>query len=428
MNAPGRPALLPVGSLWGALDQAVSSLTNFALLAIVGRSLGAASLGIVTVGFSSYVLILVLHRSLVCEPLVAAVPARSRDEQLAARRSAVTTTLAEGLVGGLVLLLLGAFLPTPYARGFLLFAPWILPSLLQDLWRYSLFHERRGSQTVLNDGLWLVGLVISLPLLFLLSRQEATAVAAWGLGATAGAAVGFLQSRKALPGHPREALRRFRLEWWPLGRWLGLDRIARNTASQGAVFLLAATVQAQEVGGFRAVQSLFMPLSLIAPALALPGLPAVARAWESSPALARSTALRLSGVVVTITLGYMAAMAMLGRLALRLVFGSAFVRFSSLLLPFAIGQVFAAAAVGFVVYLKVAKRGRVLLLSTVLGGVTSLALVVLLSGHLGAAGAAWGLAAGAGLSTSLLVGMGSARGSQVTEATIGRSEAASADG
>ena len=46
---------------WGFGDQFFSSLTNFGLTIIAGRSLGPEALGVISIGFSAYVIDLVFQ-------------------------------------------------------------------------------------------------------------------------------------------------------------------------------------------------------------------------------------------------------------------------------------------------------------------------------------------------------------------------------
>ena len=60
-------------------------------------------------------------------------------------------------------------------------------------------------------------------------------------------------------------------------------------------FVVAGILGAGAVGGLRSVESLFAPLTVIGPALNLPGLPAVARAYKRGFRQARKMAWRSPG-------------------------------------------------------------------------------------------------------------------------------------
>src|SRR5215469_12780935 len=55
---------------WGVADQAVSSLTNFAVVILVARSLGAVQFGAFTLAYVTYAFALNASRGLATEPLM----------------------------------------------------------------------------------------------------------------------------------------------------------------------------------------------------------------------------------------------------------------------------------------------------------------------------------------------------------------------
>src|SRR5204862_540900 len=93
----------------------------------------------------------------------------------------------------------------------------------------------RGKSAAVNDLVWLAvfgvagGAAIALGI-----TSEWVLVGAWGLGATAGAALGFVQA-KVRPGHVRESGRWLVDRAFPLGRWLALAG-----AGTGMLMLLKA--------------------------------------------------------------------------------------------------------------------------------------------------------------------------------------------
>src|SRR2546430_794085 len=141
---------LPLG--WGLMDQILSSASNFALVVMIGRTLGPAPLGRVASGFAAYVIVLLLVRALVSDPFI--VGTRDEDRPGLAQRAAMATI-------GVALLIAGTFAGVGLAvrgtigTGLLLFAPWLVPLLLQDVWRYALFGMHRGKSAAVNDLVWL---------------------------------------------------------------------------------------------------------------------------------------------------------------------------------------------------------------------------------------------------------------------------------
>jgi O-antigen/teichoic acid export membrane protein len=386
---------------WGFASQGASSVTNLGLSLLAGRLLGASGLGAIFVGFSYYLLAMGFQRSLIVDPLLAATGALDEDARRGTTRNALTTALLLAVVATVLLLVAAVTISGSVGHGMLLFVPWLLPALLQDFWRSVLFRDRRGAAGALNDTLWFAGMVVTLPLV-LLVPTDWMVVANWGFGALVAAAAGFLQLRLG-PAGIGTSVRWWVRHSWRLGRWLAAETIVYTVASQVLVFMLAATLGTRSLGGLRAVQTMFGPLTLLAPALALPGLPALSRALARSTDRASRVALYIGGLAVALTGGYLAITAALGEQLLERVFGPSFSSFGALILPTGIGQMLIAGTMGLALLLKAQARGKALLAARVVGSVSSLVLVLALAATHGVTGAAWGMALAGGVSSLALI-------------------------
>lgn len=375
------------------MSQGASSCTNLALTLLAGRVLGPHGLGTVFVGFACYLLALGFQRALLTDPLVTSSAALDSGPRSIETGSALTLCVVGALAATGLIAATGAVVSGEVGHGLLLFAPFFLPALLQDLSRVVLFRDGRGAAAALNDGLWLLVTGATVPLAVVGGTNWAV-VACWGAGAVAGACTGFFQMG-TLPVGPGEALAWWRRKAWPLGRWLGAEGVLWTVASYATIFVLAGLVGARGLGGLRAVQSLFAPLALLAPAVSLPGLPALSRELGSSAEAARRLAARIALGVAGVALVYVFVLALGGGTALRLVFGTPFVEFAELAWPLGAAQMLAAAPVGFVLLLKAQRQGRALVLARAIGLVASLGIVWALATVAGLRGAAWGLATGA---------------------------------
>jgi O-antigen/teichoic acid export membrane protein len=378
--------------VWGFLDQALSSVTNFGLFLLVGRWLGPARLGVVSVGFAAYVLCLVIYRALLSAPLIVATGSESGDTLRTGTGRGIAVGVMLAAVASLTLVLLGSVVPGDIGTGLLLFGPWVGPALIQDAWRSILFRDSRGATAALNDAAWLGVMLACLPVAWSL-RSDWVLVLSWGLGATSGAALGFLQTRYPV-SFTRASWTWWRAEIWPMGRWFGLDRAISNVGTQGSVFLLANVLGTQAIGGLRAVQSVFAPLTLLGPAIVLPGLPALERALRTSKREAWRVAMRLTGFITVVAVGYVVVVGAWGADILSTLFGRSFLHFRSLTLPVAVGQVFLAAGVGLTLLLQASRRGSALILSSAAGSLLMLGGAWGLAHSHGIVGAAWGLAIG----------------------------------
>jgi O-antigen/teichoic acid export membrane protein len=272
MNATGRRGR---GFAWGFLDQVFSSATNFGLSVLAGRLLGPGGLGVVAVGFSCCILAQSFQRALVTEPLVVASSSGDDSQRAHAARSALTVVLAGGVVTALGVGVAGLAVGGSVGRGLVLFAPWLVPVLIQDYWRAVLFRDTRGRAAAVNDGLWIVAMALTAPLAWKLDATWAV-LASWGAGAAVSAGFGFVQAR-VRPARLPSAWRYWREDIWPFGRWLAAEGAVLAVGSQASVVILAAVLGTAALGGLKAAQTLFAPLSLLSSAASFPGLPALTR-------------------------------------------------------------------------------------------------------------------------------------------------------
>jgi O-antigen/teichoic acid export membrane protein len=386
---------------WGFASQGASSITNLGLSLLAGRLLGPSSLGAIFVGFSVYLLAMGFLRSLITDPLTAATASLDEDARRGATGSAITMTLLLAVAATTLLIVAAVAVPGKIGHGLVLFVPWLMPALVQDFWRSVLFRDRRGAAGALNDTIWFIGMAITLPLV-LLVRTDWIVVANWGFGALVAATAGFIQCR-VTPAATRISWRWWSSSAWKLGRWLVAETLVYTVASQLLVFVLAWIVGTRSLGGLRAVQTLFGPLTLLAPAIALPGLPALARVAGESADRAIRLAISICVVSVVITSCYLAIAAAFGDELLEQVFGPSFTSFGSLILPVGVGQILIAGTMGFALLLKAQARGKALLGARVVGAMSGLILVVALAVTHGVTGAAWGMAVAGGATSFALV-------------------------
>ena len=181
---------------WGLADQAVSSLTNFAVSLYVARSLGAVQFGAFSLAYVTYSFVLNASRGLSTDPLLV----RFSGAQTRAWRRAVSsctgTALAVGLVGGAAMLALAVLLGGTAKVAFVAMGLTMPGLMLQDSWRFAFFALGRGSQAFLNDIVWAAAMLPALLALRLTGHETVFwFVLAWGASANVAAAAGPLQAR-----------------------------------------------------------------------------------------------------------------------------------------------------------------------------------------------------------------------------------------
>src|SRR5207245_1605437 len=129
---------------WGLADQAVSSLTNFAVSSYVARSLGVTAFGIFSLALVTYSAALNVSRGLATDPLVVRFSSASTENWRRATSRASGTALAVGAATGAVCLLLGIGIGGSIGHAFAALGTVLPALLLQDSWRYAFFASGQG--------------------------------------------------------------------------------------------------------------------------------------------------------------------------------------------------------------------------------------------------------------------------------------------
>ncbi|MGB7588854.1 MAG: hypothetical protein WBM00_09115, partial [Solirubrobacterales bacterium] len=321
------------------------------------------------------------------DPLVATSSQRDTAEKTWSARAALTLALVTSIVAAGLLMGVGILLPARIGRGLLLFAPWLAPALVQDVGRSVVFRDQTGRRAVFSDATWLLMMAAAAPLAFA-SGTDWAVVACWGVGAVSGAVVALYQVAWR-PIHLSHAVSWWKLEARRLARWLGVQALIYNVVSFTTVLLLAGILGSSDYGGFRAVQSVFAPLTLLGPALALPGLPLVSRLIVDSRKRALRVAAQLAGLITAVTCVYVIVVYAIPDV-LVFFFGQSFADFRAIMIPIGLAQVLAAPAFGLMLFLKAEQRGATLFLLGTLNAVVYLVLTVTLGSAFGITGAAWG--------------------------------------
>jgi O-antigen/teichoic acid export membrane protein len=371
---------------YGLVAQACSSATNFGLVVVAGHVLGPSGVGTLFVGFTGYLVLLGLERGLVAEPLVVVSSGANRDQQAVRARYALTLTLAATIPAAGIFTGIGLLLPDHLGRGMLLFAPWLVPALVQDLGRSILFRDRSGGSAALSDASWLVTMAAAVALAVELDSDLAV-VGCWGVGAMCGAVVALVQIRWT-PTRLTDSAHWWKTEASRFGRWRGMSVGTQILASYSSVLALISILGAREFGGLRAVQTVFAPLTLLGPAVSLPGLPLVSGIVSAFPRRALLVALRYGVLMMTVAGVYVVVLyAFPGSLGF--FFGQEFAEFRSIVVPIGLGQIALAFVFSLTLFLKAQQRGRTLFWLYALQTLLNVTFAVVFASLFGLTGAAW---------------------------------------
>jgi O-antigen/teichoic acid export membrane protein len=265
---------------WGVADQAMSSISNFAVNVYVAHTLGALQYGAFSLAYVTYGLALNASRGLATDPLLVRFSGTDVPTWRRAVASCTGTAAAVGLVASACILTAAALLTGTTRLAFVALGLTMPGLLLQDSWRYSFFALGRGRDAFANDTIWTVALLPALVLLQMSGHASVFwFVFAWGAAAAVAAAVGPLQARVV----PRLSGVR---GWVSRHRDLGPRYLAEGTANSAANQLrnygVGLILGLAAVGYVQAANTLMGPSMVIFFGMGLVVLPEAARVLRRS--------------------------------------------------------------------------------------------------------------------------------------------------
>jgi O-antigen/teichoic acid export membrane protein len=377
-------------AVWGLADQAFSSLTNFAVAAIVARSVSQHEFGVFALVFATYLLALGAARAMFTVPMLVRFSGVDHSAWREATRGSTGAALTAGIVAGVVCVIVWAVLGTTPA---LVALGVTLPGLLlQDAWRHAFFAQGRPRSAFANDVVWAAALAVLLGTCVVLDiRSSAGYLWAWGASATAAAAFGTWQS--GLVPAPSKAPM-----WLRAHRDLSMRQFGEFAALAGSnqiVMYIAGIVGgAITVGALRGALIVIGPLNVALQGIWIVSLPEFVRIRKRRPEIFWKTAV---GVSVALTAAGLVYLALVETFATRvgpILVGATWANARDVVLPMSLTIITTGAWMGATVGLRALQENsrslhaRIATAALVVGGGT---IGVFLGGT---SGAAWGLAWG----------------------------------
>lgn len=280
------PAFLSAGAArlagrisWGLGDQAVSSLTNFAVGVVVARSLGAVDFGGFSLAWVTYGLVLNIARGLATDPLVVRFSGEPGLAWREAARRASGVSLLVGCAAGVVSAGAGLLVGGTLGSAFVALGMVLPALLLQDAWRFAFFSSGQGRRAFVNDAIWGIALV---PAMLIASVHESVFgfVLAWGAAAAVAAVAGGWQSRIVpWPAGART--------WLRVHHDLGLRYLVENLCQSGAaqirMYGLGAVAGLASVGTVRGAELLLGPFLALLMGLNMVAVPEASKVVREAP-------------------------------------------------------------------------------------------------------------------------------------------------
>lgn len=378
---------------WAFVDQVISSATNFLAGVVVARTVGPSGFGSFTLAFGSWLLLLGVTRSMLVQPFTVSASGLPKVAWREATGATAASVLVFGSCFGLGAIITGLLVGsgTPTGSAFIVLGIFATPLALQDFWRYAAFSLRRPKAAAMNDAVWAVAQVAALVLAARAdSLTPATAIGAWGLGASAGAVFGLLQFR--VPPSLGRRQRAFIRANAPLAGWFGIANASFVIGSYGSQLLVGVGAGRSALGGLSGATTLMSPAQLVASSAESIMLPFAARTAKADDPSGFSRMCKTYSIALA---GFFAVAGILltlfGPVAISALYGEAYERFASILPAIVASVALGGLASGIVIGFRALGEGRRLAELQVVSSVTKLSMVAA-SVPFGLVAAAWALA------------------------------------
>jgi hypothetical protein len=377
---------------WGLADQALSSLTNFAIAIVAAHESTPRAFGLFALVFATFSLALGACRAICCEPLSVRYSGASKPDWRVGASMATGTALAVGAIVGLGCMAVGVAIGGQ-SRDLLVVLGVSLPGLLlQDAWRYAFFAAGSGARAFVNDAVCAFLLLLALAVLLAQGHVAVEGLLAlWGASAAVAAIFGIWQS--GLMPSPL----RF-VTWWRRQSDLALRFLAEFVGLTGEYqamfYAIAAVTGLETVAAVRGGMLLLGPMNILGYGAMIAGVPEAVRLLRGGSRRLLLLSGIVSGGLAVVTLIWAGLILLLPtRLGVSAV-GSVWYTARPLIVPLALGLAMLGAVMGAVISLRALAAARRSLRARLV-----VSPVVLASGLAGAAlhgasGAAWGIAVG----------------------------------
>lgn len=266
---------------WGVGDQALSSLTNFAIGFVAARTYSPTDLGAFALVFAAYLIFLNAMRQLAIEPLLIRYSGSDRERWRTGARDMTGLAVVFGLVGTAICLVAALLLRGDLGAGLAALALTLPGLLLQDAWRFAFFSIGEGRKAFLNDLLWAIVLFPVLAVVLAVREvQLPVLIAAWGVAANVAAIAGIAQA--GLWPAPLRAISWIR-EHRDLAPAMTAESLIGMLSVQAAQFAIATVAGLSTVGALRASQLLLGPVFVVFQGAQLIAVPEGAALYQRAP-------------------------------------------------------------------------------------------------------------------------------------------------
>lgn len=321
---------------WGFVDQALSSLTNFAVSILIARSVSPREFGMYALVYTVYLLALGVSRSLTTDPFMIRYTGKESPDRAERQRAAAGAAFLVGATAAVLLAVASFLFGAATSASMLAFAVVLPGLLLQDAWRVIFFALGRPQKAALNDLIWGVAQIAFISAVLLAGAGTVpNLVLAWGGSAAVAALAGVYQARSA-----PDLIRAW--SWVRDNRDLGIPFVGEFLAARGGsqvnVYGLAAVASLSTVGILKAGQIFMGPLNVLQMGLMLSVTPEVIRLRDRSITTFRRALGIMGSTVCGIALAWGAALALMPTNWGRAILGDSWALAYVVILPLAAGR------------------------------------------------------------------------------------------
>ena len=373
------------------IDQSVASASNFVVGIVVARISGPTGLGAFALAYTIWILLTMLYRSLITEPMMIMGDMR-RDDRNEIVRLGVAAVVALGVIASCIVAGVGTMCLAvgqhTFGVGLLSVAPWILMLDLQDYWRQVGFMQADPKKSLHNDLVFNAVQAMAFGVILFAGLHSVFAViSAWGVGAAGAALYGFWQFSVVPTVRGGRAFLRSR---WPTSRWLASERTANWGAGQLYLIVAGALLGPAALGGLKAAQGLVVgPTNVVINGSGSFGLPEASRHFAERGWVGMARVSRMvTGAVVVAAAACGVAVLLLAPTLLRLLYGPEFVTYAPCARIFAVSLTIYAFCMGPVLNLTATRQVRPLFMLQIARLVFSVGSVCVLSAAFGVTGSA----------------------------------------
>jgi O-antigen/teichoic acid export membrane protein len=382
---------------WVVVDQALSSLTNFALTIAVARSVDEFEFGAFATAYVVFTLAAIAARGLITQPL--AVRASVDITDLRPASAAAGAVAYFGVVLGVAIVGTGLALGGTVGSTLMVMGLFLGPLLLQDAWRQVFITLARPRAAVANELVWVASQALLLGVVFAVGEPTAVSLTlAWGTAAAVAAIVGVQQAGFTPDMHRGTSFIRQNRD---LGvPFAGAGFIQVGSANLG-VLLVGAIVGTAGIGAIRGAQALFGPFTVALLGLTLASVPEASRLLARRPGAFPRALVAMSGMLMIVAVALAIALLMLDDAVGEALLGDTWDSSRPLVPAFVASTIVQAAASGALCGLRVLEAAKALLRLRVVVGPVTVAGGLAGAATAGVEGGAWGLVVGPTLTSAV---------------------------